>query len=108
VSAREVIAAALLAGGVALELVCCLGLIVMRSTLDRLHYVAPASFGVLLIAAAITVAESASLIADKALATAAILIVTGPVVVHVTARTARTREHGDWTIQPSEDVEVER
>lgn len=86
----------LLAGGVLLCLVSVLGVLVMRDVYDRLHYVGLAGYGALLVAIGIVVQESFSLIGDKALATAAILLAGGPVMVHVTARTARIREHGDW------------
>jgi multicomponent Na+:H+ antiporter subunit G len=93
---RHVVAHVLLAGGVVVCLLSTLGVLVMRDVYDRLHYVGLASYGALLVAAGIVVQESFSLIGDKALATAAILLAGGPVMVHVTARTARIREHGDW------------
>jgi multisubunit Na+/H+ antiporter MnhG subunit len=108
VSAREWIALVLLAGGVIVEAICCLGLVVMRDTLDRLHYVAPGGIGVALIALAVLVEESWSLIADKALAIAFFLLLVGPVLGHVTARTIRIRERDEWQLGPDEDVEVER
>jgi multisubunit Na+/H+ antiporter MnhG subunit len=53
------------------------------------------------------VRESFSLIADKALLAAVFLLVTGPVMAHVTARAARVREFGHWTVTEEEQVEVE-
>ena len=73
-----------------------IGLICMRDAYDRLHYVSLPSFGALLIAVAIVVSQSFSLIGDKALATACVLVVFGPVLVHATARSLRVRERGDW------------
>ena len=104
---REVPVAILLVAGVALMLLSCLGLVVMRGTLDRLHYAAPAGFGALLVAIAITVEESFSLIGNKALAVGVFVVLSGIVLVHVTARAVRVHELGDWRIQPEEDVEVE-
>ena len=82
--------------GVALELFAVLGMAVMRSVYDRLHYVGLAGYGGLLIAISILVRESWSLIGDKALATGAALVLIGPVLVHTTLRSLRTRERGEW------------
>jgi multisubunit Na+/H+ antiporter MnhG subunit len=95
-SASHVIATVLLVAGVLLELFAVLGVVVMRDVYDRLHYVGLAGYGALLIAIAILVRESWSLIGDKALATGGVLILIGPVVVHTTVRSFRTRERGDW------------
>lgn len=97
----------LLCAGVALELACCLGVAVMRSSYDRLHFTGPASLGAALVAGAIGVQEGFSLIADKAILVAVLLLATSPVLVHATARSLRIREHGDWTPQPHEGLEPE-
>jgi monovalent cation/proton antiporter MnhG/PhaG subunit len=96
VSTSHVIATVLLALGVLLELFAVLGIVVMRDAFDRLHYVGLAGYGALLIAVAILVRESWSLMGDKALATGAVLLLIGPVLVHTTARSFRTRKRGDW------------
>jgi multisubunit Na+/H+ antiporter MnhG subunit len=61
-----------------------------------------------LIGISILVRESFSLIGNKALATGVLLVVLGPVLVHTTARSFRTRELGDWregiTDVPREDA----
>ena len=103
---RALATAILLVAGVGLEAVACVGLVAFRSTYDRLHCVAPAGYGALLVACAVVVRESFSLIGDKALASAVLLVLSGTVLVHSTARMARIRAHGDWRIQPGEDVEV--
>lgn len=95
-SAGEVVATVLLVVGVLIELFAVLGLVVMRDAFDRLHYVGLAGYGALAIAVAILVRESWSLIGDKALATAALLLLIGPGLVHTTARSFRTRQRGDW------------
>lgn len=95
-SASHVIATVLLVIGVVLELFAVLGLVVMRDVYDRLHYVGLAGWGALLIGIAILVRESWSLLGDKALATGGVLVVIGPVVVHTTVRSFRTRARGDW------------
>lgn len=89
-------ATVLLVAGVALQLFAVLGMVVMRDPFDRLHYVGLAGYGALLIGIAILVRESWSLIGDKALATGAVLVLIGPVLVHTTMRSLRTRDRGDW------------
>jgi monovalent cation/proton antiporter MnhG/PhaG subunit len=91
-----VIATVLLVLGALLELFAVLGVAVMRDVYDRLHYVGLAGYGALLIGISILVRESWSLIGNKALATGGVLMLIGPVVVHTTVRSFRTRERGDW------------
>jgi multisubunit Na+/H+ antiporter MnhG subunit len=105
VSASHVIATVLLIAGVALEVFAVLGLVVMRNVYDRLHYVGLAGYGALLIGIAILVRESFSLIGDKALATGLVLVLIGPILVHTTVRSFRTREAGDWSEGIEEKVE---
>lgn len=95
-STSHVIATVLLVIGVVLELFAVLGVTVMRDVYDRLHYVGLAGYGALLIGISILVRESWSLIGDKALATGAVLVLIGPIVVHTTVRSFRTRDRGDW------------
>jgi len=102
---REVVVVVLLAGGVALELACCLGVLVMRGPYDRLHYAGAASFGAVLLAVAVVAQEGFSLVGNKALLLAAFLLVSSPVLVHATGRAARIRERGDLRVAPSEEVE---
>jgi monovalent cation/proton antiporter MnhG/PhaG subunit len=95
----------LLFAGVAVLLMCALGVLVMSSAYDRLHYASASGWGAALVALAILVRESLSLIADKALLTAAILVVCGPVLSHATARAGRIRERGAWNPPPSKQGE---
>ena len=95
-SARHVAATALLAAGASIEVLAVIGLAALRDTFDRLHVVGLATFGALLVGVAVAVRESFSLIGDKALASGVLLVVFGPVLVHTTARSLRTRERGDW------------
>lgn len=103
-NAHDVLVSVLLFAGVALIVCSVLGVVVMRGVFDKLHFVPPASLGAVLVAAAILVRQSFSLIGMKAILTAAFLLVTGPVLAHVTARSARIHAHGDWEAR---DVEVE-
>jgi multisubunit Na+/H+ antiporter MnhG subunit len=68
----------------------------MRDVFDRLHFVGLAGYGALLVGISVLVRESFSLIGDKALMTGAFLALFGPVLVHATARSMRTRQLGDW------------
>jgi multicomponent Na+:H+ antiporter subunit G len=97
---RSVVADVLLFSGVALLLMCALGVLVMGSAYDRLHYASAAGWGALLVALAIVVRESLSLIGDKALLSAMALVVCGPVLSHATARAGRIRERGAWNPDP--------
>ena len=85
---------ALLVAGVALELLACLGVLLMRDALDRLHYTGAGTLAALCLAAAVLVRESFSVIGNKAIALAAFLLLTSPVLAHVTARAIRAREAG--------------
>jgi monovalent cation/proton antiporter MnhG/PhaG subunit len=99
----DILVAVLLILGVGVELVCCIGVLVMRGVYDRLHYTGPVSFGAVLISAAIVVREGLlSQIGVKAILIAAVLLVVSPVLVHATARAARLRERGDLKAQPRE------
>jgi multicomponent Na+:H+ antiporter subunit G len=100
---RHDIEALLLFAGIAVELLCCLGVMRMRSVYDRLHYLAPASFvGPLLIALALVIKFQSLLMALKALTILAVLSLTGPVVTRVLARAARVREAKSTAIASDE------
>jgi len=105
---RHAIPVILLVAGVALEVIAVLGVSVMRDVLDRLHYVGLAGFGALLVAISILCSESFSLIGDKALVTGVLLVLAGPVLVHTTARSLRTRALGDWRDGIQEHREEEK
>ncbi len=90
----DIVVGALLIAGVAVELFCVLGVVVMRGVYARLHYTAPAGLGAGLLALAILAREGFSLIANKALLIAVFLVLTSPVLAHITARAARIREAG--------------
>lgn len=93
---RDVVAYALLAMGALLELLAVLGICVMRDTLDRLHCVSLSSWGALLVGTSILVAQSFSLLGDKALLTGLLTAFLSPVLVHTTARSFRIRTRRDW------------
>jgi multicomponent Na+:H+ antiporter subunit G len=92
VTAHDVVVAVLVGLGVAGELACCVGLVLMRDVYDRIHYAMTATtIPPLLIAAAVLVEEGWTQPGINALLIAVVLLVVNPVVAHATARVARTR-----------------
>jgi len=83
---RDVAWAALLVAGAGLELVACAGVVLMRDPLDRVHYAGASVAAALLITAAVLVRDSFSLIGNKAIVLAVFVLVTSPVLAHVTGR----------------------
>lgn len=103
---QGVCADVLIAAGVVVELLCCLGLLVMDDLYDRLHYLGPAAtLGPVLFATAVILREALSTAGIKAILIAAVLIVFSPVLTHAVARAARVRQYGSWEAQPGENVE---
>ena len=105
-SVRHLAEYVLLALGVGIQVLSAIGVLAIRSVYDRLHYVGSAGVGAALVCVAVTVRESFSLIGNKTLLIAFFLLVSGPVLVHATARAARIRERGEWSIEEGERVEV--
>ena len=99
-SASSFVVDVLLCLGVAVELACCIGVLVMEDAYDKLHYLGPAAIvGPFAIAAAVVVHEALSQAGVKALLTAVLLMIASPVLTHATARALyiRQRDH----IEPS-------
>lgn len=96
---REGVIAGLLVVSIGLTLVCSLGLVVMRTPYERLHFVTPpASLGALWLAVAIVVDGRSADASAKALVMAVLMLISNGVVSHVTARAARIRELGGWVL----------
>jgi multisubunit Na+/H+ antiporter MnhG subunit len=85
---REIAAGVLLFAGVALELAAAVGVVAMRGVLQRVHYSGLAMVGAIPIAAAVVVRESFSLASLGPLLLVAYLLISAPVLAHVTARAA--------------------
>lgn len=101
---KEIAVAILLAVGVGATLICCAGILVMRSTYDRLHYAsAIGTVGPLAVLVAVGVEEGLSSGLLKALVAVGAVAVTGPVLTHAIARAARILEGGDPNRLPSEE-----
>jgi multisubunit Na+/H+ antiporter MnhG subunit len=87
----------LLALGVVAELLCVAGVVVMRTTLDRLHYSAAATtVPAFLILAAILVREHLTAGGIEAIAAVALLFVLNPAVVITTARAAHRVDNPEF------------
>jgi monovalent cation/proton antiporter MnhG/PhaG subunit len=83
----------LLGLGVFLELLCCVGVVVMRNVFDRLHYAAAATtVPAFLILAAVLVREHVSAGGLQAIAAVALMFLLNPVLVTATARAAQRVE----------------
>ena len=105
----EVVVAILLALGVASALLGAVGILVARDPYDQLHFTGPATvIGPIAIAAAVLVEEPLSSAGIKAVRVAIVMVSTGPILLHATARAARIREHGRWSISREELAKKER
>ena len=99
----DVAVALLLAIGVGSALMGALGLLTTRDPYDQLHFTGPATvIGPVAIAAAVLVEEPLSSAGIKAVIVALIMVATGPILLHATARAARVRERGRWVLTPEE------
>jgi monovalent cation/proton antiporter MnhG/PhaG subunit len=99
----DVAVAVLLAVGVASALMSALGLVATRDPYDQLHFTGPATvIGPVAIAAAVLVEEPLSSAGIKAVLVALVMLASGPVLIHATARAARVRERGRWVVLPEE------
>lgn len=107
-SAVEVIVWALLAVGVAAQLISVVGVLIAADVYDRLHYTGPASiFGPFCLALAIVIDEGPlSQAGLKSMLVALILLALSPVLVHATARAAYVRERGSLTLPTSQAEET--
>jgi multisubunit Na+/H+ antiporter MnhG subunit len=90
VSAHDLLVDALVVLGVACQLVCCVGVVAMRTVYDRLHYAAAATtLGPLAVGAAIVAEESVSAAGLETIATVLLLFLPGAALTIATARAAR-------------------
>ena len=82
----------LLVIAVVVELACAVGVVLMDNALDRLHFIAPATIiPPLAIALASWVRHGADQSSIKATLALLFLIITGPVLSHITARSMVAR-----------------
>jgi multicomponent Na+:H+ antiporter subunit G len=105
VSAGDVAVVVLLVIGVGSALLSAAGLLATGDPYDQLHFTGPATvISPVAIAAAVLVEEPLSSAGVKAVLIAIIMLGTGPVLIHATARAARVRERGRWVVL-SEELE---
>jgi multicomponent Na+:H+ antiporter subunit G len=91
-SAHDLVIDVLIGLAVVGELLCCIGLVVMRNVYDRLHYaMASTTVPPFLIAAAVLVQEDWTQPGINALVVAVVLFFVNPILAHATARAARSR-----------------
>jgi multisubunit Na+/H+ antiporter MnhG subunit len=90
VSTHDLVVDVLLVGGVACQLVCCVGVAAMRTVYDRLHYAAAATtLGPALVGAAVVAEESVSAAGLETIATVVLLFLLNAALTIATARAAR-------------------
>jgi multisubunit Na+/H+ antiporter MnhG subunit len=100
---RAIAVDALLGLGVASIVLSALGILVMRTAMDRLHFTAPAStIAPICFALAVLLEEPLSSAGVKAVLVALLIVGTTPVLGHATARAFRIREAGRWKVHPRE------
>ncbi|HEY0517904.1 MAG TPA: monovalent cation/H(+) antiporter subunit G [Ilumatobacteraceae bacterium] len=105
---KNIVVDVLLALGVTVQVLACIGVLVMRDAYQRLHYAAAATtLGPVAIAAAIVVREALAETGLEAILTAAVLLAGGAVLTHATGRAARIREDDGLVIRPGE-IEARR
>lgn len=93
---RDVAIDALLGAAVVVAVLSCAGIQVMRTAMQRLHYLGPLTMiAPVLIGVAVAIARNGYAGAGfKALFIAIVLVVFGPVLAHQTARTVDGRREG--------------
>jgi multisubunit Na+/H+ antiporter MnhG subunit len=102
-SVGDVAVGVLLAVGAASVALSCAGLVLAGNSWDKLHFTGPATvIAPVALAGAVLVQEPLSSAGIKAVLVAIVMLGTGPVVVHATARAARVRDHGRFVILSSE------
>lgn len=105
-SVRQLAAAVLLTGGVGITLLCCIGVLALNDAFDRLHFITSANtLSSALIALAVAVGKPLSNTTLKTILLLVLMIISGPILSHATARAVRIRRHGEWRIFPEEVYE---
>ena len=102
---RSVVSVALVCLGVGLGVIATLGVVVMRDWQDRVHYAGLSALGVVLVGLSVLVRESFSVIGDKALATAVLMLLVAPITGHVILRSGRERMLGDWRRNIDQEID---
>jgi monovalent cation/proton antiporter MnhG/PhaG subunit len=104
VTTRDLLVDFLLAFGVGGQLACAIGVAVMRSVFDRLHYAGAAStVGPFLILVALLIRTGFTSQGLEAIAAVGILFLANPAVINATARAARRMDYGGVEALPEEE-----
>jgi multicomponent Na+:H+ antiporter subunit G len=105
-SAHGLLVGGLLGLGVGIQLLCALGLWVLRGPFERLHVLGPANgLGTVALVAAVALDTPAKDGGVKALLIGAVLAVTGPVLNHAVGRAAVLRERAPRRAADAPEVE---
>jgi monovalent cation/proton antiporter MnhG/PhaG subunit len=89
--------------GVTCQFICCLGVVVMPTVFDRLHFVgAGTTLGPLLIGAAVLVRQTTSAAGIETFVVMALIVLLSPVLLLATVRAARQFELGRIGPTPDE------
>jgi multisubunit Na+/H+ antiporter MnhG subunit len=97
VTVQQIVADVLLGLAVALVLASCVGILVMRDTYQKLHYVTPAAvIAPLAVGLAVLVQSHWSENSLETWLAVLFMLISGPFLSHATIRAARIREQGDW------------
>jgi multisubunit Na+/H+ antiporter MnhG subunit len=102
---RSALSVVLVCLGVGLGAIATLGVAVMRDWQDRVHYAGLSALGVVFVGLSVLVRESFSVIGDKALVIALVMLFAGPVAAHVILRSGRERTLGDWRRNVDEEID---
>jgi len=97
---RNVAVDVILAAAVALVLASTVGLLAMRDTYQRVHYLTPlALVAPLLLGVAILVQSGSAVSSSLTWLALLFVVVTGPFLSHATIRAIRIREAGEWRLR---------
>jgi len=103
---RGVAVGVILAVAVALVLASAVGLLAMRDTYQRIHYLTPlALVAPLLLGLAVLVQSGSSVSSSLTWLALLFVVITGPILSHGTIRAIRIRETGDWRLDKADDTD---
>ncbi|MGE5137022.1 MAG: monovalent cation/H(+) antiporter subunit G [Gemmatimonadota bacterium] len=101
---REITADVFLGLAAAIVVLSSVGVLVMRDTYQKLHFVGPAALvSPVLVTLAVWLHVGNTATTLEAMLTLLFVVMTGPFLTHATIRAARIRETGDWRAGPPPD-----
>lgn len=103
---RGVAVDVILAVAVALVLASAVGLLAMRDTYQRIHYLTPlALVAPLLLGLAVLVQSGSTVSSSLTWLALLFVVITGPFLSHATIRAIRIRETGDWRLGEDDETD---